>query len=91
MQFSSEVQTTITPHTQQPLVSRTYPSKQAVDGAITKSKAAQKEWAKVSLKERIEIGRRFIVSRLCERAISVVRRLTEMRRKSSERPQMRSH
>lgn len=62
MEFSTTVQTTITPHTQEPFVSRDYPSVQAVDEAIVKSKAAQKEWAKVPLKERIEIGRRFIVS-----------------------------
>lgn len=62
MEFSTTVQTTISPHTQKPFVSRDYPSVQAVDEAIVKSKAAQKEWAKVPLKERIEIGRRFIVS-----------------------------
>ncbi|KIP02001.1 hypothetical protein PHLGIDRAFT_130969 [Phlebiopsis gigantea 11061_1 CR5-6] len=60
MQFSSQVQTTISPHTQQPLVSRTYPSQEQVNEAIVKSKKAQKEWAKVPLKERIAIGRRFI-------------------------------
>lgn len=64
MAFSSEVQTTISPHNQQPLVSRTYPSQEQVNEAIVKSKKAQKEWAKVPLKERIAIGRRFIVSTL---------------------------
>ena len=72
MEFSSTVQTTITPHSQKPLVSRNYPSVQEVDEAILKSKKAQKEWAKVPLKERIEIGRRFIVSQYSCVIISVV-------------------
>lgn len=54
-------QTTITPHTQGPLVTRHYPSESALDEVIQKSAIAQKAWSKVPLKERIAIGYKFIV------------------------------
>ncbi|EAU81348.1 succinate semialdehyde dehydrogenase [Coprinopsis cinerea okayama7 len=54
------VQTTITPHNQQPYVSRTYPSQQEIDEVIQKAAVAQKAWAKVPLKERVEIGNKFV-------------------------------
>ncbi|KAK0211472.1 succinate semialdehyde dehydrogenase [Armillaria fumosa] len=54
------VQTTIIPHSQQPLVTRTYPSEQELDGFITIASKAQKTWNKVPLKERIAIGYKFI-------------------------------
>ncbi|KAI0791352.1 Aldehyde/histidinol dehydrogenase [Abortiporus biennis] len=62
MSFSTTEQTTISPHTQQPLANstRVYPSKDALGGIIKQSKEAQKGWAKVPLKERIAIGRKFI-------------------------------
>ncbi|KAK0445132.1 succinate semialdehyde dehydrogenase [Armillaria borealis] len=54
------VQTTIIPHSQQPLVTRTYPSEQELDGFIAIASKAQKTWSKVPLKERIAIGYKFI-------------------------------
>jgi acyl-CoA reductase-like NAD-dependent aldehyde dehydrogenase len=55
------MQTTLSPHNQQPYVTRQYPSKDQTDDVLKKSAAAQKEWAKVPLKERIAIGRKFMV------------------------------
>lgn len=55
-------QTTITPHSQEPLVTRTYPSESELDALIQKSAKAQKEWAKVPVQERVAIGRKFMVS-----------------------------
>lgn len=62
--FSNTEQTTISPHTLQPLPgsTRVYPSEQELDAAITKASAAQKEWVTVGIKERVKIGRKFIVS-----------------------------
>jgi acyl-CoA reductase-like NAD-dependent aldehyde dehydrogenase len=54
-------QTTLSPHTQQPLVTRTYPSPAELDAAIAAAADAQKAWARVPLEERIAVGRRFIV------------------------------
>ena len=56
----SQTQTTIIPHTQEPYVSRTYPSADELSVAIETSAKSQKEWAKVPLTERIGIGRRFM-------------------------------
>ncbi|KDQ52558.1 hypothetical protein JAAARDRAFT_138530 [Jaapia argillacea MUCL 33604] len=53
-------QTTITPHTQQPLVTRQYPSVAELDAAIRKASDAQKQWAAVRLDERISIGTKFM-------------------------------
>ena len=55
-------QTTITPHTQKPLVTRTYPTDEELDDIIQIAANAQKNWAKVPLAERIAIGHKFIVS-----------------------------
>ncbi len=54
-------QTTIIPHSQEPLVSRTYPSDADLDAAIAAASNAQKLWAKKPVSERIAIGRRFMV------------------------------
>ena len=59
---TSRTQTTIVPHTQQPLVTRTYPTNPELDGIIQTAAVAQKSWAKVPLSKRIEIGYKFIVS-----------------------------
>lgn len=56
----SQTQTTIIPHTQEPYVTRTYPSPDELSAAIEGSAKAQKGWAKVPLTERIGIGRRFM-------------------------------
>ncbi|RXW16564.1 hypothetical protein EST38_g9298 [Candolleomyces aberdarensis] len=53
------IQTTISPHNQQPYVSRTHPLPQDLDATIQKAAAAQKEWAAVPLEKRIAIGRQF--------------------------------
>ena len=55
------IQTTLSPHNQQPLVTRTYPSRDQIDGFIRNASVAQKSWAKVLLSDRIAIGRKFIV------------------------------
>jgi hypothetical protein len=55
-------QTTIIPHNQQPLVTRTYPSIEELEKIIVSSAAAQKEWAKVPLSDRIAIANGFVVS-----------------------------
>jgi hypothetical protein len=54
-------QTTITPHNQQPFVTRSYPSESELNVIIETSAAAQKAWRTVSLQERIQIATRFIV------------------------------
>ena len=56
----NRTQTTIIPHTQEPYVTRTYPSPDELGAAIEASAKAQLEWAKVPLAERIAISRRFI-------------------------------
>ncbi|GAW10046.1 succinate semialdehyde dehydrogenase [Lentinula edodes] len=58
--FSSTSQTTITPHNQQPFVTRNYPTESELDATIVRAAEAQKAWAKVPLEERIKIGRKFI-------------------------------
>ena len=56
------IQTTIIPHTQKPLVTRTYPTNSELDAIIKSADEAQKKWAAVPLSERIAIGYKFIVS-----------------------------
>ncbi|KAG6889642.1 hypothetical protein C0995_015757 [Termitomyces sp. Mi166 len=56
-----EIQTTITPHNQQPYVQRTYPTREELDVIINNAVEAQKKWVQVPLAERIAIGRKFIV------------------------------
>lgn len=58
------VQTTISPHNQLPFVSRTYPTEEDLDVSIKKAHTAQKSWSKVSVKDRIAIGRQFMVRRV---------------------------
>ncbi|KAF9782526.1 succinate semialdehyde dehydrogenase [Thelephora terrestris] len=53
-------QTTITPHNQQPLVTRTYPSTEVLEKVILCSADAQKQWAKVPLSDRITIANKFV-------------------------------
>ena len=57
----AEVQTTIIPHSQQPYVSRTYPSRQELDQTIKNARQAFEAWRHVPLQERIAIGYKFIV------------------------------
>ncbi|KAI0812702.1 NAD-aldehyde dehydrogenase [Irpex lacteus] len=61
MSFSNTTQTTISPHNQQPLVTRDYPTSNAeIDAVIATAARQQKEWAARPLSERIAIGERFI-------------------------------
>jgi hypothetical protein len=55
-------QITIAPHNQQPFVKRFYPSETELDEIIDNSAKAQKAWSRIPLKERIELGWKFIVS-----------------------------
>ncbi|KAF9065108.1 succinate semialdehyde dehydrogenase [Rhodocollybia butyracea] len=59
-QFSTEIQTTISPHSQEPYTTRIYPSITELDATIAKVAAAQKQWAKVSLDQRIQIATKFV-------------------------------
>jgi acyl-CoA reductase-like NAD-dependent aldehyde dehydrogenase len=54
------MQTTISPHNQQPYITRQYPDEQQLDAVIDAAAAAQKTWRAVPLEKRIEIGRRFM-------------------------------
>lgn len=54
-------QTTISPHSQKPFITLAYPSKQDLDAIVSKAVEAQTAWKNVDLKERIQIGRKFIV------------------------------
>ncbi|KAG8995023.1 hypothetical protein FRB94_009497 [Tulasnella sp. JGI-2019a] len=52
-------QTTISPHTQAPLVTRQYPSVDELDKIIQTAATAQKEWQKIPLDGRIAIAEKF--------------------------------
>lgn len=54
-------QTTIIPHNQQPLVTRTYPSEAELGDVLVRASLAQKAWARVPLKDRLAIGTKFLV------------------------------
>ncbi|EEB87864.1 hypothetical protein MPER_14610, partial [Moniliophthora perniciosa FA553] len=53
-------QTTIIPHSQEPYVTRNYPSESELDTAIRNAQTAQKAWAKVPVEEKIKLGRKFM-------------------------------
>ena len=69
---SGEIQTTIVPHSQKPLVSREYPTEAELEQTILRAAAAQKQWTKVPLKQRIAIGYKFIVSPSCREKAAVL-------------------
>lgn len=56
------IQTTITPHSQTPFVTRTYPSENELDNLIRNAVIAQKAWSAVSVEDRVAIGKRFMVA-----------------------------
>ncbi|KAF8840435.1 succinate semialdehyde dehydrogenase [Paxillus ammoniavirescens] len=56
-----QTQTTLTPHNQEPYVTRTYPDEPELDVKIQNAALAQADWKKRSLGERIEIGHNFVV------------------------------
>ena len=57
-----ELQTTISPHNQQPFVIRTYPEERQLGTIIQNAKNSQRLWSRVPLKERIATGYKFAVS-----------------------------
>ena len=54
-------QTTITPHNQTQLVTRTYASQSELDDVVKRSSEAQKAWVRVPLKDRLVIATKFVV------------------------------
>jgi len=58
----SQTQTTIIPHSQEPYVTRVYPTEAEIDKHIENAVIAQKNWSRVPLEERITIGRKFMVN-----------------------------
>ncbi|KJA14854.1 hypothetical protein HYPSUDRAFT_208364 [Hypholoma sublateritium FD-334 SS-4] len=54
------IQTTLSPHSQQPCVTRTYPTESELDAKIARAVEAQKTWKQVPLEDRIAIGRKFM-------------------------------
>ncbi|KAF7323844.1 Succinate semialdehyde dehydrogenase [Mycena kentingensis (nom. inval.)] len=60
MAFSSIIQTTISPHDGSTVTERQYPDSATVDDIIERAAAAQKQWAKVPLSDRIAIAQKFI-------------------------------
>lgn len=56
----TSVQTTISPHTLQAYVTRSYPSSDQVDAAIVAAADAQSGWKVVPLKDRVDICSRFL-------------------------------
>ncbi|KAG7092052.1 hypothetical protein E1B28_008433 [Marasmius oreades] len=55
-----EIQTTITPHNQQPYIEITYPTEVELDTSLHNAHTAQVAWAKVPIEERLAIGRKFM-------------------------------
>lgn len=62
LSFQKMSQTTLSPHTQAPLVTRQWPSEEELDAIVQTSANAQKQWQKVSLDERLKIADKFVVS-----------------------------
>ena len=59
------IQTTISPYTQEPVCTRPLLSETELDNVVTAAVKAQKSWKKVSLDERIAIAEKWVVSCLC--------------------------
>ncbi|KAJ7484613.1 succinate semialdehyde dehydrogenase [Mycena latifolia] len=70
-------QVSVSPHDLQPYCQRIQQTSEGLDDAITRSAVAQKQWAAVSLQERIAIGHKFIeeYTKLSER---IPQELTKM-------------
>ncbi|CAE6439703.1 aldehyde dehydrogenase [Rhizoctonia solani AG-1 IB] len=58
--MSPSSQTTIIPHSQEPLVTHQYPSVSELDDLVLRSGKAQKAWKNVSLEDRLKIGQKFV-------------------------------
>lgn len=61
--MSVNIQTTISPYTQQPVCTRPLLSETQLDTVIGDAVKAQKGWKKVALDERIAIAEKWMVSR----------------------------
>jgi len=59
------IQTTISPYTQEPVCTRPLLSETELDNVVTAAVKAQKGWKKVSLDERIAIAEKWVVSCFC--------------------------
>ena len=55
------IQTTISPYTQQPILTRPLLSEIELDSTIAEAVKAQKSWRKVSLDDRIAIAQNWLV------------------------------
>lgn len=58
----SNIQTTISPYSQEPILTRPLLSETELDSAITNAAKAQKAWRKVTVDERIAIAEKWLVS-----------------------------
>ncbi|KAB5590617.1 Aldehyde dehydrogenase [Ceratobasidium theobromae] len=58
--MSPSSQTTIIPHSQEPLVTYQYPSVAELGSIVSRSAKAQKSWKSVSIQDRIKIGHKFM-------------------------------
>ena len=58
------LQTTISPYTQQPVCTRPLLSETELDTVIAEALKAQKSWKKVALDERIAVAEKWLVSPL---------------------------
>lgn len=56
------IQTTISPYTQQPVCTRPLLSEKQLDTVIAEAVKAQKSWKKVPLEDRIAIAEKWLVS-----------------------------
>jgi acyl-CoA reductase-like NAD-dependent aldehyde dehydrogenase len=61
--FSDSVQETISPHDQRPVpgTRKIYLTENEIDQLIHKANEAQAKWRRISVVDRINIGRRFVV------------------------------
>ena len=83
----TSLQTTITPHNQEPYVTRAYPSELELDLFIQNAVVAQKAWAAVPLEERVAIGRKFTVcSQISTLSIRLNNRKDEFKKMGAEIP-----
>jgi delta 1-pyrroline-5-carboxylate dehydrogenase len=60
--MTAQIQTTISPYTQQPILTRPLLSDQELDNAIGEAVKAGKGWKKVPVEERIAIAEKWLVS-----------------------------
>lgn len=60
--MTAKVQTTISPYSQEPILTRPLLSETELDTAIANAAKAQKAWRKVSVDERIAIAEKWLVS-----------------------------